>query len=75
MSYINCNSFDHLAVVSHTFSAPIGETILYGMTATGRTLSFGIGSVVGVSAAAFIGSLIKGHFRWEAYEDPPAVDI
>jgi uncharacterized membrane protein YedE/YeeE len=70
MSYINRTGFEDLAVVSHTFSVPIGETILYGMTASGQSLSFGIGSVVGVWAGAFIGSLMKGHFRWEACEDP-----
>mgnify|MGYP000197499045 CR=1 FL=1 len=70
MSYINRNGFEDLSVVSHTFSAPIGESILYGMTSTGRGLSFGIGSVAGVWVGAFIGSLIKGHFRWEACEDP-----
>ena len=40
------------------------------MTSSGSTLSFGIGSVAGVLAGAFVGSLIKGHFRWEACEDP-----
>ena len=33
-------------------------------------LKFGIGAVLGVLIGAFIGSLIKGHFRWEACEDP-----
>ncbi len=63
-------SFDAVPVSSHTFSAPIGETMLYAMTASGGGLSFGIGSVAGVWTGAFIGSLIKGHFRWEACEDP-----
>ena len=63
-------SFDAVPVASHTFSAPIGETVLYAMTASGGTLSFGIGSVAGVWTGAFIGSLIKGHFRWEACDDP-----
>ncbi|UWR00704.1 YeeE/YedE family protein [Rhodobacteraceae bacterium S2214] len=70
MSFINRTGFDDLAIVSHTFSVPIGETMLYGMTASGQSLSFGIGSVVGVWVGAFIGSLMKGHFRWEACEDP-----
>jgi uncharacterized membrane protein YedE/YeeE len=69
-SWIAANGFDGTPVVSHTFSAPIGETMLYAMTASGQTLSFGIGSVAGVWLGAFIGSLIKGHFRWEACEDP-----
>ena len=62
--------FDATPVVSHTFSAPIGETILYAMTASGNTISFGAGSVVGVLIGALLGSLIKGHFRWEACDDP-----
>ena len=69
-SWIAANGFDGTPVVSHTFAAPLGETMLYAMTASGQTLSFGIGSVAGVLAGAFIGSLIKGHFRWEACEDP-----
>ena len=69
-SYIANTGFDGTPVVSHTFSAPIGDAILYGMTATGQTLSFAIGSVAGVWLGAFIGSLFKGHFRWEACEDP-----
>ncbi len=70
MQYVNANGFEDLPIVGHTFSAPIGETILYGMTASGQTLSFGIGSVAGVWIGAFLGSMIKGHFRWEACEDP-----
>lgn len=64
------NGFDGLQVASHSFSAPVGESILYAMTGSVRPLSFAVGSVAGVWAGAFIGSLIKGHFRWEACEDP-----
>jgi len=70
MQYIHNTGFEELAVVSHTFAAPVGEFILYGMTASGQTLSFAIGSVGGVLLGAFMGSLYKGHFRWEACEDP-----
>tara|TARA_R110002094_G_scaffold89971_19_gene92696 strand:+ start:5793 stop:6848 length:1056 start_codon:yes stop_codon:yes gene_type:complete len=62
--------FDATPVVTHTFSAPIGETMLYAMTSSGNTISFGTGSVIGVLIGAFIGSLFKGHFRWEACDDP-----
>lgn len=62
--------FDALPVASHSFSAPLGETMLYTMTSSGTALSFSVGSVVGVLAGAFAGSLWKGHFRWEACEDP-----
>ncbi|MDH3264986.1 MAG: YeeE/YedE family protein, partial [Paracoccaceae bacterium] len=39
-------------------------------TSSGNNLNFGVGSVAGVLLGAFIGSLFKGHFRWEACEDP-----
>ena len=69
-AWVADTGFAATRVASHTFAAPVGETMLYLMTASGRSLSFGIGSVLGVMAGAFLGSLIKGHFRWEACEDP-----
>ena len=64
------NGFSAIRPQSHTFAAPLGETMLYTMTASGRSISFSVGSVAGVLAGACLGSLIKGHFRWEACEDP-----
>ncbi|APG46658.1 YeeE/YedE family protein [Phaeobacter porticola] len=69
-SYIARTGFDAVPVVSHSFSAPLGETILWTMTGSLRPISFAVGSVSGVWLGAFIGSLIKGHFRWEACDDP-----
>ena len=68
--WVASHGFDATSVVSHTFSAPIGETVLYAMTSSGNSISFGTGSVLGVLIGAAIGSLIKGHFRWEACDDP-----
>lgn len=67
--WIATHGYAATRIVSHTFAAPLGETVLYTMTSSGNSLSFGIGSVVGVVMGAFIGSLIKGHFRWEACDD------
>lgn len=63
-------TFRAVPVISHTFAEPVGEAMLWLMTASGSSLSFGVGSVAGVLAGAFLGSLLKGHFRWEACEDP-----
>jgi len=68
--YIHQHGFDALPVVTHSFSAPMGETILWAMTGSLRPVSFAVGSVTGVLVGAIVGSLIKGHFRWEACEDP-----
>ncbi len=69
-SYLAAVGFDQTPVESHTFSAPLGDAIFWWMTASGQTMNFAIGSVSGVWLGAFAGSLIKGHFRWEACEDP-----
>lgn len=68
--WIATYGFTSQPATSHTFSAPVGETILYTMTASGGGLSFGVGSVTGVILGAFLGSIRRGHFRWEACEDP-----
>ncbi len=68
--WIFANGFAPTPVESHTYSAPLGDTIFYLMTSSGSSLNFGVGSVAGVLLGAFIGTLVKGHFRWEACEDP-----
>ncbi|HBB83449.1 MAG TPA: YeeE/YedE family protein [Sulfitobacter sp.] len=62
--------FGTQTLMSHSYAAPVGETLLYAMQGSVRPLSFGIGSVSGVWIGAFLGSLWQGHFRWEACEDP-----
>lgn len=62
--------FEAEPIETHSFAAPIGDTIYYGMTASGNALSFSVGSVIGVVLGAALGSFSRGHFRWEACEDP-----
>jgi hypothetical protein len=69
-AWIAGKGFEGLPIISHTFSAPIGETMLYAMTSSGNSVSFGTGSVLGVLVGALVGSVIKGQFRWEACDDP-----
>lgn len=69
-TWIAENGFAVEPVETHTFAAPIGDTIFYFMTASGNELSFSVGSILGVLAGAAMGSYSKGHFRWEACEDP-----
>ena len=63
-------SFEEVTVRGYTFTAPLGSTLLYLMTSSGAGFGFSTGSVLGVIIGAFLGSRIKGHFRWEACEDP-----
>ena len=68
--WVATTGFEAEPIETHTFAAPIGDTIYYSMTASGNALSFSVGSVVGVVIGAALGSYSKGHFRWEACEDP-----
>lgn len=68
--WITAHGFDRSIIVSHTFTAPVGETLLYFMTSSGNSISFGTGSVCGVVLGSLLGCLIRGHLRWEACEDP-----
>lgn len=69
-SYLYEHSFDLVTVGSHSFTAPVGETLLFAMTGQGVAPSFAIGSVTGVVLGAAIGCMSRGHFRWEACDDP-----
>lgn len=63
-------SLEEVNVLGHSFTVPIGRTILYLMTSSAGGIGFPIGSVVGVMAGALVGSLIRGLFQWEACDDP-----
>ncbi|MGC9420475.1 MAG: YeeE/YedE family protein [Rhodovulum sp.] len=70
MTYLNDVSFGAVDVEGHTFTAPLGRTLMWLMTSSAGGLSFSVGSVLGVLLGAWIGSWRKGSFRWEACEDP-----
>ena len=61
--------FEPYPLESFTFSAPLGEAIIYVMTMTGASLKFGIGAVAGVIIGAAATTLVQRHFRWEACDD------
>jgi hypothetical protein len=61
--------FDPARVESYSFVAPLGETVVYFMTASGARLDFAHGAVCGVLLGAFLAALQGREFRWEAYDD------
>lgn len=68
--WVSIYSFGAVNVESFTFAAPLGDAIMYGMLSTVSEVNFDIASVAGVWTGALLGSYSKGHFRWEACEDP-----
>lgn len=69
-AYVSDASLQALDVQSHSFTAPLGRSLVYAMTSSAGGITFSVGSVAGVIFGGFLGSAIKGHFRWEACEDP-----
>ncbi|HEX2116102.1 MAG TPA: YeeE/YedE family protein [Alphaproteobacteria bacterium] len=61
--------FDPARVESYSFVAPLGEALVFLMTASGSRLDFMEGSVAGVLIGAFVAARVAGEFRWEAYDD------
>ena len=64
---IGYDEFEPLPLTSYTFVAPVGNAIQYLMTFTGSTIDFGIATVGGVIAGAFLAAKASGQFRFEAF--------
>jgi len=69
-SALNHATLGAVEVEGHTFTAPLGRTLLWLMTSSAGGLSFSVGSVLGVLLGARLGSWRCRSFRWEACEDP-----
>ena len=67
--WLGADPFDPAPIASYTFSVPLGQTLIYVMTMSSSTLTFGIGATFGVIVGAFAGALIRNEFRWEAPDD------
>ncbi|NRG19303.1 YeeE/YedE family protein [Rhizobiales bacterium] len=67
--YLAPDEFETYPLESFTFSAPLGEAIMYVMVMSGATLKFGIGAVFGVLTGAAVTTLAQRYFRWEACDD------
>ena len=68
-AWLGADPFDPQPLISHTYSVPLGQTIIYFMTMSSATLNFGIGGTLGVIVGAFIGALVLREFRWEGADD------
>lgn len=61
--HLAVDEFEPARPVSISFTAPIGEAIMYAMIATGETLRFPVMLVAGVVAGALFSSLASGRFK------------
>lgn len=60
------DAFETRRVESFSFVAPLGDTLLYFMLASGLRPDFSVGAVLGVVVGAFAAARTAGQFEWEA---------
>ena len=66
---IGFDDFEPVRLESYTFVAPTGESLMYLLTFTGSTISFGVAAVFGVILGSFLYVISTGKFRIETFTD------
>jgi uncharacterized protein len=66
---IGRDEFEPVRFESYTFVAPVAENLMYLMTFTGSTISFGVAAVFGVIAGSFLYALFAGRLRIETFSN------
>ena len=66
---IGFDDFDPVRLESYTFIAPTGESLMYLLTFTGSSISFGVAAVFGVILGSFLYVILTGRFRLETFTD------
>jgi hypothetical protein len=66
---VGFDDFDPVRLESYTFIAPTGESLMYLLTFTGSTISFGVAAVFGVILGSFLYVILTGRFRLETFTD------
>ena len=65
----SAEDFGETAIRSYSFVRPLGDTMIYAMTSSGTTLTFGVVGVAGTVLGAFLAALSTREFQWEACDD------
>ncbi|MGB3387558.1 MAG: YeeE/YedE family protein [Pseudaminobacter sp.] len=70
---LGADDFDPAPVMSASFIAPVGDSILYLMLASGMKLNFGIVLVAGVVIGSFLLAALQGALKLEGFVSPGAM--
>ncbi len=66
---VGFDDFDPVRFESYTFVAPTGESLMYLLTFTGSTISFGVAAVFGVILGSFLYVILTGKLLLETFSD------
>ncbi|RVU38168.1 YeeE/YedE family protein [Hwanghaeella grinnelliae] len=68
--YIGADEFEPQPTESLSFVAAASSTLIYFMTFTGATISFGVGMLLGVFGGSFLAARQKNEVRLEGFDEP-----
>ncbi|BAE49661.1 Predicted transporter component [Paramagnetospirillum magneticum AMB-1] len=66
---LGADDFDPVQLTSLSFISPMGDGLMYLMTYTGATISFGVAAVGGIVAGSFLAARLGGSFALEGFAD------
>jgi len=66
---LGADDFDPVPLASFSFIAPMGDGLIYLMTYTGSTITFGVAAVGGIIAGSFLSARLSGSFAVESFTD------
>lgn len=68
--FVLFDDFDPIAFESLAFTAPVADTLFWGIAATSISAKFGTGLIGGVLGGALVASLLGRRFKWQSFESP-----
>ena len=66
---LGADEFEPTPLASFTFVGPLGDLLQYLMTYTGSRINFGVASVLGIIAGAFLAAWSSGALKLEGFTD------
>lgn len=70
---LGADDFDPAKVASASFIAPVGDSLLYLMLSTGKSINFGICLVAGVVIGSFLLAVGQGSLKLQGFATPQAM--
>ncbi len=70
---LGADDFDPVPVVSASFIAPVGDSLLYLMLASGKKITFGVTLVAGVVLGSFLLAVAQGALKLQGFATPEAM--
>ncbi len=71
--FLGADDFEPARVASASFIAPVGDSLLYLMLSTGKSINFGVALVAGVVVGSFLLAVAQGSLALQGFSTPQAM--